>query len=78
MTGIVRGLALPKFSSTPSTVVRMSSKSAGSSEATSAESLSLSPNFSSVKETTSFSLMIGTTPWLRSVTSVLRALRWRS
>ena len=78
MTGMVRGFALPKFSSTPSTVVRMTSKSAGSSEATSAESLSLSPNFNSVKETTSFSLMIGTTPWLSRVTSVLRALRWRS
>ena len=75
MVGIVLGLALPKFSSTPSTVVSTISKSAGNSDATSAESLSLSPNFNSVKETTSFSLMMGTTPWLKRVTNVLRALR---
>ena len=40
--------------------------------------LSLSPNFNSVNDTASFSLMMGMTPWLSKVTSVLRALRWRS
>ena len=44
---------------TPSTVVRMTSKSAGNSDATSADSLSLSPNLISVNDTASFSLMIG-------------------
>ena len=78
MSGIVFGFALPKFSMTPSTVVRITSKSAGSSAATSAESLSLSPNLISVNDTASFSLMTGTTPRPSSVTSVLRALRWRS
>ena len=62
MMGMVFGFALPKFSMTPSTVVRMTSKSAGNSDATSAENLSLSPNFNSVNETASFSLMMGTTP----------------
>ncbi len=59
MTEMVLGLALPKFSMTPSTVVRMTSKSAGNSDATSADNLSLSPNLISVNETASFSLMIG-------------------
>ena len=78
MTEMVLGLALPKFSMTPSTVVRITSKSAGRSDATSADSLSLSPNFNSVLETASFSLMTGTTPRPNRVTRVLRALRWRS
>ena len=78
MTEIVFGLALPKFSMTPSTVVKMTSKSAGSNDATSADKVSLSPNLISVNDTASFSLMMGTTPRPSSVTSVLRALRWRS
>src|SRR5205814_4184148 len=49
----VVGLAFPKFSITPSTVVRTTSKSAGNRQATSAESWSLSPNFNSVKDTAS-------------------------
>ena len=72
---MVLGLAFPKFSMTPSTVVSITSKSAGNRQATRAESRSLSPNFSSVNETASFSLMIGTTPRLSRVTSVFRALR---
>ena len=51
ITEIVRAFAFPKFSITPSTVVRMTSKSAGNSVATRAVILSLSPNFSSVNET---------------------------
>ena len=47
-TGIVLGFFLPKFFTRPSTVVRMTSRSAGSRQATSAASQSLSPNFSSV------------------------------
>ena len=78
MTESRRASSVPKFSTTPSTVVRMTSRSAGSSAATSAESLSLSPNFSSVTETASFSLMMGITPCFNSVTKVWRALRWRS
>ena len=77
-TESVRASAFPKFSITPSTVVRITSKSAGNSDATSAESLSLSPNLISVNDTASFSLMIGTTPRPSNVTSVLRALRCRS
>jgi hypothetical protein len=58
-TLMVLGLALPKFSMKPSTVVKITSASAGSRQATRAESWSLSPNFNSVNEMASFSLMIG-------------------
>ena len=75
---MVLGLALPKFSMKPSTVVKITSASAGSRQATSAESWSLSPNLISVKEMASFSLMMGMTPWRSSETRVVRALRWRS
>ena len=75
--GMTRGFGPPNPSMTPSTVVSTTRRSAGSRQVTSADNRSLSPNFNSVVETVSFSLIIGITPRARRVSRVLRALRCR-
>ena len=67
--GSVRGLAVYS----PSVSVSITSRSACSIAATWAESMSLSPNFSSAMDTVSFSFMTGTAPRESSTSSAAKA-----
>ena len=69
-SGSLRGSAVYS----PSVSVSSTSKSACSIAATWAESISLSPSFSSAMETVSFSFMTGTAPRLSSTSSAEKAL----
>jgi hypothetical protein len=77
-TGNNFAVRFPKSFTKPSAVVKITNKSAGNKHDTNAPNRSLSPNFSSVTETASFSLIIGTTPLSSKVTKVFRAFKCRS
>ena len=69
------GFVLGSRSNTPSTSLRITNRSISMSVATSAESWSLSPNFTSSTATVSFSLTMGMMSQSSSVLRVCLALR---